>query len=715
MRGTYRLTLLTLLGSAAALSLMSVAAQAQDANSSIRLQEIVISGQNADGTATGPVQGFVPQRSATGSKSSTPIEEIPQAVSVIGRDQMDAQGAQKIDEALRYTSGVFAQPFGVDNDTNWLYIRGFDATQKGTFLDGLHNFGYGFGGFYIDSYGIERIDVLKGPASVLYGGSNPGGIVNYISKRPTGERIRRVEAGINSYGNGYLGFDIGDKASDTVDYRINGKIGGGDNYTDYSEEFRGVINPSITWKPDEATKLTILGNYTHLDSVHDGGSFLPYYGTVVPTAFGRIDRKANFTEPSIDDYNREQASIGYELEHTFDNDWTVRQNVRYSHGEVQEHSLYAFGYAGFADQPGATDDLSRINFKHDTTIDNFLVDNQLEGTVTTGPIEHKLLFGVDYKFYNIDQVQISGTGTPISANDPVYGAPQAPLGAPYIDQVIKQHQIGIYTQDQMRFGDGWIVTLNGRYDYVKTDASGLPDYEGHDGSLSGRAGIAYEFDNGLTPYASVASFFSPEIGVNGNLEFLKPETGQQYEVGVKYRPEWFDGLITASFFDLTKENVLTGPFQQEFQIGEVNSRGFEIEAQANITDAWKLTASFTAMDIEVKEDADPLLIGKRPYLIPETQASLFAQYTVPSGKLEGLELGAGVRYVGSTYADRENTLKVPDVALLDLKLGYKKDNWGVDLNVTNVFDKEYVAGCKGVNVCGYGEGRRALLKAHMTW
>ncbi len=717
MRGTYKSTLLLLLSGSAALVFLS-SAIAQTADSSIRLKEIVIDGAG-DGTATGPLKGFVPERTATGSKTSTSIENIPQSVSIVGRDQIDAQGAQKIDEALRYSAGVFAQPFGVDNDTNWIYIRGFDATAKGTYLDGLQNFSYGFGGFLIDSFGIERIEVLKGPASVLYGGSNPGGIVNYISKRPNGERIRYVETGINSYGNGYIGFDIGDKASDAVDYRINGKIGGGDNYTDLSEEFRGVINPSISWKPDDATKLTLTGNYTHLDATHDGGGFLPYYGTVVPTKFGKIDPKSNFTEPSIDQYDREQASIGYEFEHEFDNDWTFRQNARYGHSSVKEHSLYAFGYAsgpfGFAEQPDLTDNLSRIDFEHDTTVNNFLIDNQLEGVVNTGAIEHTLLFGAEYKYFNIDQVQTSGSGTPISAGDPVHGAPQAPLGAPYIDQVLKQHQVGIYAQDQLRFGDGWLVTLNGRYDYVDTDATGLPAYKGNEGRASGRVGIAYDFANGITPYASIATFFSPEIGVTRNLEFFKPETGQQYEVGVKYRPEGFDGLITASLFDLTKKNVVTGPFRQETQIGEVNSRGFEIEAQANINDAWKLTAAFTAYDLKVKEDADQRIIGKRPFLLPETQASVFAQYTVPTGKLQGLALGAGVRYVGSSYADNANTLKVPDVALLDLKIGYKKDNWGVDLNVTNVFDKEFVSGCRGVNVCSYGEGRKALLKAHMTW
>lgn len=715
MRGVYRSAAFSLRGGAALLvCLASLEARAQSTEPNIELNPIVI--DQSDESALGPVQGFVAKRTTTGSKTNTPIEAIPQSVSVIGRDQMNDQGAQKIDEALRFTSGVFTQPFGADSDTNWFYIRGFDATQKGTYLDGLQNFGYGFGGFFIDSFGIERIEVLKGPAAVLYGGSNPGGIVNYISKRPTGERLRYIESGIDSFGTGYFGFDIGDKASDVVDYRINGKIQGGDGYTDFSDQFLGVISPSLTWRPDAATTFTVLANYTHLDETHGGGSFLPYYGTVVDAPFGRIDRKANFTEPSIDDYNREQASIGYELEHTFDNDWTVRQNLRYGYGDIREHSLYPFGYVPFSNQPTGTDyDLSRINFLHDTTVNTFLVDNQLEGTVTTGPVEHTLLFGAEYKYFNIDQIQATGVATPISAVDPVYGAPQGPMFAPYIDQVLKRNQIGIYAQDQLRFGEGWLITLNGRYDYVKTDAEGTPEYEGNDGRASWRAGLAYEFENGVTPYASFATFFSPEIGADANLNFLKPETGRQYEVGVKYRPTMFDGLITAALFDLAKENVLTGPFLAQYQVGEVNSRGFEIEAQANIGEAWRLTAAFTALDMEVKDDADPALIGKQPYLIPDLQGSLFAQYTIQSGLLEGVALGGGVRYLGSSYADALNTLKVPDATLVDLKVGYKKANWGVDLNVTNLFDKDYVSGCQGLLVCSYGEGRKALLKAHLTW
>jgi iron complex outermembrane receptor protein len=313
-------------------------------------------------------------------------------------------------------------------------------------------------------------------------------------------------------------------------------------------------------------------------------------------------------------------------------------------------------------------------------------------------------------------MQQTGAATVIDGYNPVYGQPQGPMYDPYIDQDLKRYQIGAYVQDRMEFGDGWIVTLNGRYDYVSTDADGLPSFTNHDGRMSGRAGIGYEFDNGVTPYVSASTFFNPLIATLGDSSFAKPETGVQYEAGVKYKPDFFDGLITASFFDLTKENVLTGPTFAYEQLGKVNSRGIELEMQANIAEDWKVTAAFTAYDLKIKENAsNEALIGNRPYLLPEQQASLFVEYKVPQGVLQGLTLGGGVRYIGSSFADEENTLKVPAVALADLKLGYEKDNWGVDLNVTNLFDKDYVSGCQGVYTCGYGEGRKALLKIHTKW
>ncbi|MGV6874161.1 TonB-dependent siderophore receptor [Pseudochelatococcus sp. B33] len=685
----------------------------QEAASEVTLEPVIVEAEAGNGSATGPVNGYVARNTATGSKTSTPIEAIPQSVSVIGRQQIDDQGAQKVDEALRYTAGVFAQPFGPDSDTNWMFIRGFQATQHGTYLDGLPLFSYAFGGFFVDTFNLERIEVLRGPASVLYGGSNPGGIVNYISKRPTGERKRYFETGINDAGTAYLGVDIGDRLTDTFDYRFSGIFIGGDGYTDFAEELRGSFSPSFTWRPSADTTLTVLGNYTFFDQNHGGGGFLPYVGTVRPAPFGRIRRDANFTEPDIDFYKRQQVTVGYELEHAINDHWAVRQNFRFGYADVEEVAPYPYGYLGFSPVPTDPDFLlERINFGHKTDLTTVTIDNQIEGTVDTGPISHRLLFGFDYKYVDMNQIQATGTATPISAVFPIYGALQG-LRSPYIDQNIKQNQFGLYLQDQLRFGDGWIVTLNGRYDYVDTKATGEPAYQGKDAKFSGRAGLAYEFDNGITPYASVATFFLPSVGSSLATNMFKPESGHQYEVGVKYRPTFVDGLFTLSFFDLTRQNVVTGPFLAETQIGEVNSKGVELEAKVNITDNLRVLASFTAFDLEITDDADAALIGNTPFIIPEQQAALGVDYTFDSGVLKGLVLGGGVRYVSSSWVDNENTLKVPSATVFDARVGYKRDNWGVDLNVTNLFDKKYVASCQTQFACGYAERRVFKFKAHI--
>ncbi|PDQ18626.1 TonB-dependent siderophore receptor [Mesorhizobium sanjuanii] len=724
-----------LLAGAAIAMIPPVTTFAQDAQTPTQLEPVVVEGDAGD-SATGPVDGVVAKKTTTGSKSATALKEIPQSVSVIGRQEIDDQGGQKIDEALRYTAGVFTQPFGPDSDTNWLFIRGFQATATGVYMDGLQLFSYGFGGFYVDSFGLERIEVLKGPASVLYGGSNPGGIVNYVSKRPDFEHKRYVETGVNDAGNVYMGFDVGDVANEgTVSYRVNGRVAGGATYSDLQDGWRGFISPSITWQPDDQTKLTVLANFSHIDENHNGGSFLPYDGTVVDhivggVNYGRIDRDANFTEPSIDLYKREQGSIGYEFEHTFDNDWTVRSNARFTAADIKEVSVYPNGWSTI----GGPTDLARINFDHDTQAKTFLLDNQIEGKVVTGPIEHTILAGLDFKYYNIDQVQSSGLfdlnyDNPIDAFHPVYGSPLTPRVS-YLNQDLTQKQLGFYAQDQLRFGDGWLVTLNGRYDWAWLEADNRPTYYSETfgfpvvdqnragGDFSGRAGLAYEFGNGITPYASIATFFNPIIGTDANGNLFKPEEGVQYEVGVKYEPTFIDGLFTLSLFDLTRQNVAiasdTDPFAQ-VQADELRSRGVEIEGKVNVTEDLRVTAALTAYDIDFTKSEDPSLIGKTPFIVPEVMASASVDYTLRGGWYDGISVGAGVRHLGSSWADNDNTAKVPAVTLADLKLGYEKENWGVDLNITNLFDKTYVASCQTLATCSYGEGRSFKLKAHTTW
>ncbi|MBK1697957.1 TonB-dependent siderophore receptor [Rhodovibrio salinarum] len=703
------------------LALSSSPAIAQDENDSgsVELPTLVVEGEEVGGIADpASPEGYVPTESTAGSKTATPIEEIPQSVSVIGREEMDDRGAQKVDEALRYTPGVFAQPFGVDTDTDWAYIRGFDVTQSGMFLDGLQLYSYAFAGIINDSFLLDGVEVLRGPASVLYGGSSAGGVVNQLSKRANGERIRYLEAGITDSPNGYLGFDIGDQVSEDGpwSYRLVGRIKGGDTQVEHADNFRGVIAPSLLFEPDNDTRLELFASYQYDDQRHTNG-FFPYVGTVERASYGYIPRDLYYSEPERDKFEAEQSSIGYELEHQLNDTVTLRSTSRWFHVEREEYGPYPY------DTNTSDDVLSRINFAHDTTADLAQTDNQAIFDVDTGPLSHTLMTGVSYENYRIDQWQASGSARPLDPKDPTYTNSGLTLNDPYTDETITLDRLGLYAQDQVKFGDGWIVTLNGRYDRTWIDRNDRTaadvDYSDQDGAFSGRAGLAYAFDNGITPYVSATRFFEPQIGTDGNNDPVGPQTGNQYEAGVKYQPTFMQALFTASVFELTRSNTLQsvwdGSGYSYSTVGEIRSRGIELEAKANVTDNLKLTAALTRYDLEITDDIDQSIVGNQPRLVPETLASVWLDYTIHTGTFQGLGFGAGVRYQGESYADNANTLKVPDAAPVDAAIHYDRDGWGVSLNVTNVFDERYVAGCQGAETCGYGEGRTALLKTHINF
>ncbi|PZM16297.1 TonB-dependent siderophore receptor [Rhizobium tubonense] len=721
-------------GAAIAAIAMASSALAQDQPT--ELKPLVVRGgqggqadANGEKNGTAPVNGYVAKQTTTGSKTDIPVKDIPQSVSIIGRQELDDRGVtNKVDEALRYTPGVLTQPFGNDGDTDWFYIRGFDATQNGVYLDGLTLHSYAFGGFQIDPFALERVEVLKGPSSVLYGGSNPGGLVNMVRKEPTDQPSYYTEVGINNNGNAFSGLDFSDKlsADGVYSYRLTGRVAGGDTDSDFTHDFRGFIMPQLTISPDDSTKLTVYGYISGLDEIHSGNGFFPYVGTVVDAPFGKIDRKAFYGEPDDDKLKYTQQLYGYSFDHDFDNGWKFSSNTRYGHLNKKEYGPYLFGYLnGNPNDPSYNDpnfELYRIGFYERSKVDTLSTDNRLQGDFDTGPISHNFMIGSDYSLYRLDEIQAVPAyplaATPISAINPVYGLPQPP-NVPYINHVLTQQQLGVYVQDQMKFGDGWLVTLNGRYDFVNTKSDAIVgsnyDYDNH--AASGRAGLAYDFGNGLRPYISVGTFFLPSVGTTASGGGLIPEKGEQYEAGIKYEPTFVDGLFTASIFQINRSNVsvnVPGTFLQE-QLGEVRSRGVEFEGKINLDQNWRLLGSYSYTDLDVTKDLDASLIGNSPYLVPNSTASLWLDYAMTDGNLEGLSVGGGMRYQGPSWADAANTLRVPSATLFDAAIRYEKKGWGASLNVSNIFDKEYVSGCQGASGCGYGEARSFTLKLSKKW
>lgn len=676
-------------------------------------------------------RSYVTDRSKTGTKTDTPLIETPQSISVIGRKQIEATGSRSLGEATRYTAGVRELFGGADPRYDQYQIRGFNASTTGVYLDGLQLLSSSGLPFRLEPYGLDRIEVLRGQSSVLYGGTNPGGLINAVSKKPTDIPFRETTIGVNSFGNLYGGFDFGGPIDwsgaagsglmNEWSYRLTGlgKIGG--TQTDFSDDDRLFIAPALTWRPDADTSLTVLGSYQRDRTT--GVPFLPYVGTVVDAPFGRIptDFATSMSHEGglYNGVKREQAMIGYQFEHRIDDTFTFRQNARYSHGENELFSLIG---AGYVDGNPASGRLNRMGFFANPVVDLFTIDTQLEARFSTGAVEHTALLGIDYKHARFDDTQRTGPATSIDIFKPNYDQSFGGLKILGIRSISEQDQIGGYAQDQIKFGRLSLV-LGGRFDSVHTDldnkinaASSASDSET---ALSGRAGLVYELGYGLAPYVGYSNSFQPLVGINTATQtMLKAEKGEQYEVGVKFQPEGWRSFITLAAFDATRENFLvsnpSNPLQT-MQSGEARSRGFEIEATANIADGLDLIASYTDFRIENTENLNSALVGLAPANTPERYASAFLDYTIQQGNLSGLGMGVGVRYMGDAWVDAANTQKIPSFTLADAVIHYEKDGWRGAINISNIFDKTYVAQCSNASQCFYGERRKVTASLAYKW
>nr|WP_229198893.1 TonB-dependent siderophore receptor [Bradyrhizobium acaciae] len=669
--------------------------------------------------ASGPVTGYLARQSSSGTKTSTPIIQTPQSVTVIGAEQIrDQKIVSKFDEVLRYSPGVIGGTYGSDFRNDWFLIRGFPAQNESLFLDGLQLFYTSYGSWKLQPFNLERVEVLRGPSGILYGGSAPGGLVNAVSKMPSAEPIRYIEAGVNNFGNGYTAFDIGgvvpqQSGNGQVLYRFVGQAQGGGTQTDYTYDNNFFFAPSVTWR-DADTSITVYATAAHNNTRAE--NFLPYVGTVTNAPFGKIPTSLFTGDPSADQFRREQETVGYKFEKSLTDSLDFRQNARAAHVDVYYTGLYGLGYAT---TPAAAD-LARGNFYARGNALQFNLDNQLEHRFNTGILQHTALFGLDLKHYGIDDRQGFGVGTNLNLLNPVYGTNTTYSGPLYQNAHLNQGMAGLYLQDQVKL-DRLTVVLSGRQDWVDLVNQNRigADQSRQDSKFSGRVGAIYNFDNGVAPYVSYMTGYNPIIGLNAASQLLLPETSEQSEVGVKYEPVGLNARFSVAYFDLKRKNALTtDPNNPMFQTqnGEVTSRGVELEAVANITRDFKLVASYTNYDLFVSKDLNPALIGTVPTNTPRDFASVWTDYTFRNGPLAGFGLGGGVRYVGSSFADTANTARVPAFVLGDLALHYEwGNNWRAALNIVNVTDKIYVASCALVTSCYYGDRRRFTASIGYKW
>ena len=697
------------------------AARAQS-DGTIALDTVQVQGERA----SGPVEGFVARRSDTATKTDTPLLETPQSVTVVTRQQIEAQGAQSVGQALRYTASVLAETRLSSGRYDSAFIRGFGGSGGGAgFINSLDGLKYQRGvNFLVPSYepwGLERIEVLRGPSSVIFGQVKPGGLVNMISKRPKDEAHGEVQLQFGSDQRAQMAFDIGGPVTPdkTWLYRVVGLGRAADTQVDFTREERIFIAPSVTYRPTGATSFTLMTSFQR-DPETGFYGFIPAVGTVLPSRAGRIRSDFFPGEPSYEGYSRNQANIGYAFEHRFNDVFSFRQNVRLSDLESRFRTV-AVASIG-ADQRTLTRRVTASNEKARTAG----MDNQLQADFRTGPLTHKLLFGVDG--YWTDGTAFTGAGGTVQTLDftnPIYGrTPFAVPTLPGVKQTTAQY--GIYLQDQIKL-DRLSLLVGGRFDNAEARTRALNTgvlTKQDDTARTGRVALMYNFDNGFAPYASYSTSFEPVAGTTFAGTPFKPTEGEQYEVGFKYELPGTNAFIQAAAYELTQSNVsTTDPSNVGFQVqtGEVRARGIEVEARATVLDNLDLIAAYAFTDAEVTR-SNGVDFGKRPTVVPRHMASLWGNYTFKTGMLAGLGLGAGVRYVGKGAGDPGNTFFTPDYTLVDAAISYDfgianpaLKAWKIQVNAHNLFDKEYIAGCYAAVQCSFGLRRTVLATLSYRW
>lgn len=688
---------------------------------------------DSEESPTAPLRGYVAYTNLTGSKTDTPTREIPQAISVITRDQIDDQGAAPaLQDALRYTPGLIGTR-GVNLTDDSFNMRGFAAglaTTSNTpvFRDGLRQSPAMYAST-VEPYGAERIEVLRGPASVLFGQVAPGGLINVTSKRPTLEPLREVDLQWGTRDHKQLGLDLGGPIDEegVWSYRLTAMARDADTQTDYIPNDRQYLAAALKWQPAAHTSLTLLASYQRTSTMYNWG--LPVSGSLLDNPNGRLPRNRFTGEPGFDDYVTKTRTLGYQFEHHFNHTWTFRQNARYYKSDMKWDSAYGAGM--LADRRT----LSRFGFIRADEYESYAVDTQLQANWQHGIFEHTTLAGIDYSYTPWVRNEKRGTVAPLDLYNPVYGSPVIPNARSSRILDTRAHQLGFYLQEQVKIDKRWVLMAGLRHDRSRSDIGGVltngsanspesPVSIKSDGNATtGRAGLVYLFDNGWSPYTSVATSFEPESGaLDYNNNPFKPTKGVQFEAGAKYEPRNRAFSFSAAVYDLRRDNVLTTDPEHpgySVQTGRIRSRGLELEARGDITRRLQIIGAYTYTHakIERSNNGDE---GTSPPGVPRHALALWGVYRFGEDVLPGVKVGVGARYIAGTsgyvQGNTPTPARLPSYVVADAMASYTRGPWTMSLHVNNFFDRDYIQSCYyATTTCFYGEGRSAIARATYRW
>ncbi|QUE75907.1 TonB-dependent siderophore receptor [Stutzerimonas stutzeri] len=697
----------------------------QEQAGTVELKPMVVEGF-ALGNALGEMEGYNATHSSVATKTSMPLVRTSQSVSVVTREQIDKQGSMTVAEAVRYTPGVLSNPYGNTRRYDYLAMRGInDGSVDNIIIDGLKSMGDpgSYSSLQIDPYFIERIDVLKGPSSVLYGRSNPGGLASLTTKRPQFTEAARIDLSYGSNDYKSLGFDVTGPLNENIAYRVLGVSEDADSQVDHVEETRYALMPSLAIYLNDDTSLNL---YAYLQHDPNGGyhGSLPASGTLEKRNGERLSGSFFEGDPDIEEFKRTQKMVGYEFQHRFNDVWSARQNFRYLDAEVENSQVWQSGYYG------PTSNLLYRGFSGgEESLHAWIVDNMLQADFSTGSVLHTVVVGLDYqstKNKTLDEYDYS-TVSPLDIANPIYTSNDLAGPATSSNALRRQKQAGLYVQDLIEL-DNWNFSFGLRQDWY--DVSIDDAIKGKDANqgekLSGHAGVLYAFDNGVSPYLSYSTSFNPTSNYSSGAQILKPTTGKQWEAGVKFQPVGRNDLYTLSFFTIEMENLfakenslVTDNFYKG--VGGMKSRGVELEARVSVTERLRLLGSVTLNDVEYSKhyftfDTSGAVVnakGNTPYQTPERMASLWADYNFAEGLLSGLNIGGGARYVGYSWGNDAHDFKVPSYTLFDASIGYDLRRLGllgtsVRLNANNLTDEYYVASCYSASSCYLGAERNVV-------
>lgn len=663
--------------------------------------------------STDYLQGYVATKNLSATKADTSITRTPQSVAVVTADEMKARQTDTLADAFKYTPGFLAQPNGFSRAADDYTIRGFNVGSGtgGILKDGMKMQASVYDGG-LEPYAFERIEMIKGAASVLYGQLSPGGLINAVTKRPSTIPWHELNVEYGSYDRKQVSGDFSGPIDDEgkYSYRLTGLLRDSDTQTDYINDDKQYLAPAFTWRPNDSTSLTLLASYQKIKTQF--ATPLNYNMTTYSkTAGAKIARDQFVGEPDFDRFDTEMKSLGYLLTHQLSDSLKFSHALRYMDAEGDFNYMNANAISG--------NTLTRYYSKRHEHSTGLTTDSNLTWTLDAGDWEHQILAGTDYYHKTYDSSRYIGLGSSLDLTNIQYG--NNPTVAPADSgSRLTSDQFGIYLQDQITWNKKWVLLLSGRNDWSEsrtTKHSNQAQTIQSDHKATGRIGAVYLADNGLAPYISYSQSFNPTSGTDREGNSFRPTEGEQYEAGIRFQPPESKTIISMALYQLTQNNALTSdPADSSYnvQTGEIRSRGLELEMKSEITSNLNIITSYAYTDARVTKDNNMLKKGSRVEGVPYNTASIWSDYRLASLGLPQVTVGAGARYIGTTKTSPSvSSDKIPAYTLFDTKISYQPvNNLTLSLKVQNLTDEKYLY-CN--TVCRYGDERSVIGGLSYQW